>query len=338
MAKAEITFDSVMADLKTGRYKPVYYLMGTEDYYIDAISSYIEQHVLTDVEKEFNQTVIYGADTDIANVINTAQRYPMMAEHQVVIVKEAQNIKNIEDLLYYVQKPLESTILVLCHKQGTLDRRKKLAGEIEKIGVLYESKKLKDAQLPAFIENYVSKTGLKIDNQAVELMVEYVGGDLNRLTGELDKLAFSCKNSLIITADLVEKNIGISKEFNVFELKNAILDRNILKANRIINYFENNPKNNPIQMTVAYLFSFFSMLMQAYYAPERTDQGVASFLGLKSPWAAKDYMRGMKVFSGVKTMQIIGELRETDAKSKGIGNTSLSDGDLMKELLFKILH
>ena len=296
MAK-ETTYEEIARELKNRIYKPVYYLMGEESYYIDRISEYIAQTVLNENEKEFNQTIVYGADTDIATVINAAKRYPMMSKYQVVIVKEAQNIKNIEELAYYLQKPLDSTILVLCHKHGTLDRRKKLAAEIEKVGVLFESKKIKDAQLPGFISSYLKRRSVEI-----------------------------------------EPNIGISKDYNNFELRNALVAKDVFKANQIIKYFEENPKTNPLQMTLSVLFNFFSNLMLAYYAPDKSEQGIANQLGLKSPWQSKDYMAAMRKYSGVKVMQIIGEIRYCDAKSKGVGNPSLEDGDLLRELVYKILH
>ncbi len=338
MAK-ETTYEEIARDLKNRVYKPVYYLMGEESYYIDRISEYIAQTVLTDEEKEFNQTVVYGADTDIATIINAAKRYPMMSEHQVVIVKEAQNVKNMEELIYYLQKPLASTILVLCHKHGTLDRRKKLAAEIEKVGVLFESKKIKDAQLPGFITSYLKRKSVEIEPKASEMMAEFVGTDLSRMAGELEKLIITLPTGQRrITPEQIEQNIGISKDYNNFELRNALIVKDVLKANQIIKYFEENPKTNPLQMTLAVLFNFFSNLMLAYYAPDKSDHGIAAQLGLRSPWQAKDYMAAMRAYSGVKVMQIIGEIRTCDAKSKGVGNPSLNDGELLRELIYKILH
>ena len=312
MAK-ETTYEEIARELKNRIYKPVYYLMGEESYYIDRISEYIAQTVLNENEKEFNQTIVYGADTDIATVINAAKRYPMMSKYQVVIVKEAQNIKNIEELVYYLQKPLDSTILVLCHKHGTLDRRKKLAAEIEKVGVLFESKKIKDAQLPGFISSYLKRRSVEIEPKASEMMAEFVGADLSRMAGELEKLIITLpRGPKRITPEQIERNIGISKDYNNFELRNAL--------------------------TLSVLFNFFSNLMLAYYAPDKSEQGIANQLGLKSSWQSKDYMVAMRKYSGVKVMQIIGEIRYCDAKSKGVGNPSLGDGDLLRELVYKILH
>ena len=338
MAK-DTTYEVIARDLKNRIYKPVYYLMGEESYYIDKISEYIAQTVLTDEEKEFNLTVVYGSDTDVATIINAAKRYPMMAERQVVIVKEAQQLKNIEELVYYVQKPLQSTILVLCHKNGTIDRRKKLAAEVEKVGVLFESKKLKEAQLPGFITSYLKRKSVDIEPKASEMMAEFVGADLNRMAGELDKLVITLPQGVTrVSPEQIELNIGVSKDYNNYELRSALVAKDVLKANKIIKYFEENPKTNPIQMTLSVLFGFFSNLMLAYYAPEKTEQGIAAQLGLRSPWQAREYIMAMRQYSGVKVMQIIGEIRYCDARSKGVGNSSLSDGDLLRELIYVILH
>ena len=339
MAKQEITCDDILKELRAKQYRPVYYLMGEEPYYIDLIADYITDNILTETEKEFNLTVVYGADVDIATVINAAKRYPMMSEHQVVVVKEAQNIRNMEELSYYLQKPLLSTILVICHKHGVLDRRKKLAAEIEKTGVLFESKKVKDAQLPAFITSYMKRKGIDVEPKATAMLADFVGADLSRLTGELEKLIITLpKGHTRVTPEQIEKIIGISKDYNNFELRSALVEKDVLKANKIIKYFEENPKTNPIQMTLSLLFGFFSNLMLAYYAPEKSEQGIANMLGLRTPWQAKDYLAAMRRYNGVKTMQIIGEIRYADAKSKGVGNPSLSDGDILRELVFKILH
>ena len=338
MAK-ETTYEEIARDLKNRIYKPVYYLMGEESYYIDRISEYIAQTVLNENEKEFNQTILYGADTDIATIINAAKRYPMMSKYQVVIVKEAQGVKNIDELSYYLQKPLESTILMLCHKHGVLDRRKKLAAEIEKVGVLFESKKIKDAQLTGFITSYLKRKSIEIEPKASEMMAEFVGTDLSRMAGELEKLIITLpKGQKRITPEQIEQNIGISKDYNNYELRNALIIKDVFKANQIIKYFEENPKTNPLQMTLSVLFNFFSNLMLAYYAPEKSEQGIAAQLGLKSPWQSKDYLAAMRKYSGVKVMQIIGEIRYCDAKSKGVGNSSLGDGELLRELVYKILH
>mgnify|MGYP001774353635 CR=1 FL=1 len=338
MAK-EVTYEEIVRNLRNKVYAPVYFLMGEEDYYIDRISDYIIDTVLTDTEKEFNLTVLYGSDTDIATIINAAKRYPMMSKYQVVAVREAQALRNLDELVYYLQKPLESTILVMCYKHGALDRRKKLVAELEKAGVLFESKKLKDAQLPGFITSYLKRKQVEIEPKASEMMAEFVGTDLNRMAGELEKLVITLPaGQRRITPEQIERNIGISKDYNNFELRNALIEKDVLKANRIIKYFEENPKNNPLQVTLAVLFNFFANLMLVYYAPDKSDRGIASHLGLRSPWQAKDYENAMKRYTGVKVMQIVGAIRLCDAKSKGVGNSSVSDGELLRELVYFILH
>ena len=334
-----MTYEDIAKDIKNGKFAPVYLLMGEEDYYIDRISDYIVEKALDENEKEFNLTIMYGLDTDMASVVNNAKRYPMMSEHQVVVVKEAQNLRSWEELSFYMQKPLTSTILVFCYKHGTLDRRKKIVAEIEKNGVVFESKKLKENLLPGFITTYMKRRKMEIDDTAAQLMAEFVGNDLNRLAGELDKLIITMpKDRNRITPVEIERNIGISKDYNNFELKNALITKNTLKANKIVKYFSDNPKSNPLQPTLALLFNYFSNLMVAYYAPERTENGVAAYLGLKSPWLAKEYIAGMKAYTGVKVMNIITQIRLCDARSKGIGNVSLSPGELLRELVYFILH
>jgi DNA polymerase-3 subunit delta len=313
--------------------------MGEESYYIDLIADYIADNVLTDTEKEFNQMVFYGADVDMATVVSAARRYPMMAEHQVVIVKEAQMVDNIDDLSYYLKQPLGSTILVMCHKHGVLDRRKKLAAEISSVGVLFESKKLKDTQLPAFISAYLKRKGVDIEPKASAMMADNVGADLARMAGELDKLIITLpKGSTRVTPEQIEANIGISKDYNNFELRSALLAGDVLKANKIVAYLAANQKANPIQVTVAVLFSYFANLMMAYYSPDKSERGVATWLGLKSDWAARDYVAGMRRFSGMKTMNIIGYIRTADAQSKGIDAGDMTSEDILRELVFKILH
>ena len=339
MAKKEFTYEDIIKEIKAKQYKPIYYLMGDEPYYIDLISDCITQNILTEIEKEFNLTVVYGADIDVATIINAAKRYPMMSEYQVVVVKEAQNIKNIDELSYYLQKPLNSTILVICHKHGVLDRRKKLTAEIEKLGVLFESKKIKDAMLPGFITSYLKRKGIDIEQKSSAMIADFVGSDLSRLTGELEKLVITLPSGQKrVTPEQIETNIGISKDYNNFELKNALIEKDVFKANQIIKYFAENPKTNPIQVTLSLLFNFYSNLMLAYYAPEKSEQGVAQQLGLKTTWQSKDYLTAMRKYNGVKVMQIIGEIRNCDAKSKGVGNSSSNDGELLRELVYNILH
>ncbi len=335
----EITYEDIIKEIRNKEYKPIYFLMGEEPYYIDKIADYIADSVLKENEKEFNQIVAYGNDVDISTIITTAKAYPMMSDYQVVIIKEFQNVDNIEELSFYLQKPQPSTILVLCYKNGVVDRRKKVIADIQKVGVLFESKKIKEAQLPMFVTSYLKRKSIDIEPKAAELMAEFVGSNLSRMAGELDKLIISLsKNEKRITCDHVETNIGISKDYNNIELRNALVNKDVLKANMIVKYFNDNPKNNPIQSTLGMLFNFYSNLMLAYYAPVKSEQGIAQQLGLKFAWQAKDYLIAMNKYSGVKVMSIINDIRQCDASSKGVGGNSISDNDLLKELIFKILH
>ncbi len=339
MSKQEITPEAIIREIRNKQYAPVYYLMGEESYYVDKIADYMSQTILAEDEKSFNQIILYGNETSIETIITTARQYPIMSQYLLLIVKEAQAIKNIDKLSYYLQNPLSSTILVFCHKNGSLDRRKKVTVEIEKIGILYESKRLKNAQLPVFISNYLRKKKIEIDVKASILLTEFIGSDLNRLSGELDKLILALpKGETHITSNLIEYNIGISKDFNNYELKNALIEKNIYKAYQIIHYFEENPQNNPLQLTLSVLYNFFSNLMLAYYAPQKNEAGIAIQLGLRNQWQAKEYLTAMKKFTGVKVMQIIGAIRKCDAQSKGVGNSSISGSDLLKELIYMILH
>ena len=342
MAEAKnASFDSIIDDLKARRFAPVYYLMGDEPYYIDKISDYIAEHVLQPEERDFNQTVVFGSDVTASQVADYARRYPMMSEHQVVIVKEAQNIKNTEALEKYFKQPLASTILVICHKNGTVDGRKReYIKAIQSAGVLFESKKLRDRDLPVFIENYLKAREVTIDTKSTHIIADSIGADLSRLASELDKVVLSLpKESRRVTPEVVEDQIGVSKEFNSFELRDAIVNRNVFKANQIIKYFDDNPKAGSIYAFLPMLFNYFQNLMIAYYAPNnKSQEAVAEWLELRNAWAAKDYMTGMRNYTGMKVMRIIGKIREIDAKSKGLDNPNTPPGELMKELIFYILH
>lgn len=331
---------AILQDIRERRFKPVYLLMGDESYYIDLICDAIIANALNETERDFNQTILYGADVDdFALVVNAAKRFPMMAERQLIVVKEAQNIKGIDNLSYYLQKPLMSTILVICYKNGTLRNKKIIAG-IESIGVVYESKKLYDNQLPAFINNYVAAKSLSIEPKAVSMLADFVGNDLSRLSGELDKLAISLpEGSMRITPETVERNVGISKDFNNYELLNAIISRNASKVAQIVQYFEHNPKNNPLVVTISVLFNFFSNLMLCYYSPDKSENGIMKELNLRSSFQARDYLAAMRSYNAFKCIDIIALLRQYDARSKGIGSgASSNDSDLLKELVFKILY
>lgn len=339
-AKPNITHRDIVDAIRKQEYAPIYLLMGDESYYIDRISEFIADSVLTKDEQDFNQHIIYCTkETSVGDIINSARRYPMMSKYQVVIVKEAQNLLKFDELAIYAQKPLDSTILVICYKNGSVDRRKKTLALIEKNGIVYESKKLKDGMLPQFISDYLRRKKVTIDDAASQALAMCVGSDLNRLAGELDKLVIALPPGLNrINADLVEKNIGISKEFNMWELRSAIIQKDVMKANRILFHFEQNPKANPPVMVVTTLFNFFAQVMEAFYAPDRSEKGLMAHLELRNTWQLKDYTNAMRAFSAMKVMLIIGKLREADARLKGIEKGNLTDADIMRELIYFILH
>ncbi len=337
--KEGVTYEEIVRAVRAGNYAPVYYLMGEESYYIDKVSEYIVDSALKEEERDFNLTVCYGADVTADEVINAAKRFPMMAERQVVLVREAQNLQGKERLSYYLEHPQPTTVLVLCHKHGVLDRRKKLAADIQKKGVLFESKKLYDSQLPGFVQSYLRRKGVAMEPGAVMMVCECVGNDLSRLSGELDKLLLALpEGEKRIRAAFVESHVGISKDFNNFELVAALVAKDVLKVNRIVKYFNDNPKNFSLQLTLSVVFGFFSNLMVAYYAPQRTEEGIADWVELPRWQVARNIIPAMRNYSGVKVLQIIEKLRETDAKSKGLGNVSTSPGELLKELAYFILH
>jgi len=338
VAKQETSYEQILTNLRKKIYQPVYFLMGEEPYYIDLLSDFIQNNVLEETEKEFDQTILYGKDVDINTVINAAKRYPMMSTHQVLIVKEAQLIKDWDNLVHYLSKPLKSTILVFCYKYGTPDKRKKWVLELSKVATIYESVKLRDYEVGAWISKYCKSKNVGIDEKAVAMLTDFLGTDLSKLVNELEKLVLTKPADMQrITPELVEKNIGISKDYNVFELQSAIINRDILKANRIIQYFSENKKANPLVLVLAQLFKFFSELMLYHYLPDKSQGAVASELKI-NPYFVKDYQKASQAFGAWKTMNIISFIRETDSRYKGIDNPSTDEGDLMKELIFKILH
>jgi DNA polymerase III subunit delta len=333
-----VTYEDIISDLKNRIFKPVYFLAGEEPYYIDLIIDYIEENVLPEAEKAFNQIILYGDDTNIAAIIDTARRFPMMSSHQVLIVKEAQSLKKIEDLALYLEKPLLSTILVFCYKYKTIDKRTKLYKTLDSHGAYFESARLRDYQIPAWIDRYLMTKGIKTDPNASAMLTEYLGTDLHKIVNELDKLIITLPaGKPMITTSLIEKNIGISKDYNNFELQKAIGEKNILKANMIVHYFANNPKNNPITLSIASLFGFYSKLITYHYLTDKSKNNVAAVLKV-NPFFVKDYEISAAKYDVSRTVQIINLLRTYDMKSKGYGDPGTEPGDLLKELVFKILH
>jgi DNA polymerase-3 subunit delta len=340
-----MTADDIIKDLKNRKYKPVYLLHGEEPYFIDQVSNYAEHKLLPDAEKGFNQTVLYGKDTEVMTVLNAAKRYPMMADYQVVLIKEAQDMKwgrddddkkSINPLLSYLENPLPSTILIFCYKYGKFDKRKKTYKAIEKNGLVFESGTLYDSKIPAWIEGYVSDRGYQVNQQASAMLAEYLGNDLSKIANELEKLMLNVSAGQAITLQHVQDNIGISKEYNVFELQSALSKKDPLKVNQIINYFEANPKANPIVLVLGNLNNFFSKVLTYHYVKDRSPQNLAREMGV-SPYFIKDYELAARSYNYGKTMQIISLLREYDLKSKGV-ESNAGNGELMKELMFKILH
>lgn len=337
MAKQDNNFNQLFSSLKKKEYKPIYLLMGEEPYYIDLLSNYMQENILSEMEREFNLTVLYGKDADMPTIINAAKRFPMMAPYQLIIVKEAQHVKNYELLLHYLQHIQSSTILVFCYKYGTIDKRLKIVGEIDKVGVVFTSNALRDYQVTPWIKDYVRTKNLSIDEKAAALLAEFLGTDLGRIVSEVDKLIITKPaNSNVITDELIEKNIGISKDYNNFELQNALLTKNEVKAQKIVFYFDKNPKNNPLVVTISVLFGFFVNLLQYHYTDSRNSASVASELGI-NPFFVKDYETASKNYSATKCMQNISLIREFDAKAKGVKSRA-SNGELLKELVFKLMH
>lgn len=326
----------IVNSIKQGDIKSVYFLMGEEAYYIDAISDFIEASVLTEEEKGFNQMVLYGRDVSIEDIVSHAKRYPMMAEKQVIIVKEAQDLsRTIENLVGYVENPQPTTVLVFCYKYKSLDKRKKLSKTIAKHGVIFESTKLYENQVPDWIRRVLAGRGYTITPKAAQMLVEFLGNDLGKVNNELEKLQLIIKPGEQITPQLIEENIGISKDFNNFELQNAIGEKDIKKAFAIVQYFAHNPKNHPLVMTIALLYSFFSKLLKYHALTNKGD--AARVLGV-SPYFIKDYQLAARNYPMKKVSGIISSIRDIDMKSKGVGAANVSQGDLLKELLVKIFN
>ncbi|HEY4196344.1 MAG TPA: DNA polymerase III subunit delta [Mucilaginibacter sp.] len=340
-----MTADDILKALKNRKYKPLYLLHGDEPYFIDQVSNFAEHQLLSDAEKGFNQTVLYGKDTEVMAVLNAAKRYPMMAEYQLVLIKEAQDMKwgrddddkkSINPLLNYLESPLPSTILIFCYKYGKFDKRKKTYKAIEKNGVIFESAPLYDSKIPAWIETFVAGKGYQINPQASAMLAEYLGNDLSKIANEMEKLMLNVPANQAINMQHVQDNIGISKEYNVFELQSALSRKDPFKVNQIINYFEANPKANPIVLVLGNLNNFFSKVLLYHYAKDKSPQGLARELGV-SPYFLKDYELAARSYNYGKSMQVISLLREYDLKSKGV-DSNAGNGELMKELMFKILH
>ncbi len=328
----------IVDDIKSKNTKPIYFLMGEESYYIDKISDYIENNILAEEEKGFNQMILYGRDVSIEDIVANAKRFPMMADKQVVIVKEAQDLsRTIEKLAAYAENPQPTTVLVICYKYKTIDKRKKLAKTVAEVGCLFESKRLYDNQVSDWISSTLKDKGFQIEPKAAHMLVEFLGTNLSKIDNELDKLAVILEPGSVITASHIEQNIGISKDFNNFELRKAIGDKELVKANQIIQYFAQNPKSNPLVMTISLLNSFFTQLLLYHGLRDKGKINVAKMLRI-NPYFVNEYQRAARNYPMRKVAQVIAGLREADLKSKGVGASNLAQGDILKELLFKIMH
>ncbi len=335
-----MTFENIIENLKNKVYHPVYFLQGEEPYYIDAISDFIAANVLDENEKEFNQTILYGKETNVAAILECAKRFPMMSNYLVVIVKEAQLIREKdleENLIKFIENPLKSTILVLCYKYKYLDGRKSLSKIIGKKGILFDSEKIYENKIPDWITGYLKKKNYRIAVKATMLLTEYLGNDLGKIANELDKLMLNVTSGNEINATHIEQYIGISKDFNVFELQNALGTKNILKANQVINYFARNPKDHPMVVTLFNLYSYFAKVLMYHYIQDKSNKNAAAILKVH-PFFLKDYQMAAKNFSPKKAEQVISILRDYDRKSKGVNNISTHEGELLKEMVYKILH
>lgn len=338
-ASTKSSFDSIRADILRRNFKPIYLLMGEESYFIDKLTDILMDTVLTETEKDFNMQVFYGVDSDVNTIISSARRFPMMSEYQLVVVKEAQQLEKMEVLDAYAKNPMPSTVLVLSYKHGTVDKRKAWVKKVDKIGVVFESKKLYDNQIPAFITSYFREKEITIDEKSAQMLTDFVGNDISKLIPQLDKLEISLpETSKRITSDLIEKNVGVSKDYNNFELLKAVIEKNSLAANRIVEYFAKNQKDHPSVVTLSVLFNYFSNLLECYWLPQKNERTVMAALNLRSSFFVRDYMTGLRHYNVNKVMNIISYLRTYDARSKGIDNVSASQGELLKELVYKIMH
>ncbi len=328
----------IIKDIQAGNIKPIYFLMGEEPYYIDKLSEYIEQNILQEHERDFNQTILYGRDVSIEDVVGNAKRYPMMADRQVVIVKEAQELsRTIDKLESYAENPQDTTVLVICYKYKTLDKRKKVTKVLEKKGVVFESKKLYENQVGDWLKRVLQGKKLNIEPKAVQMFVDFLGNDLSRIANEIDKLAIILKPGDVITPAIIEENIGLSKDFNPFEFRKAIGEKDQYKSYLIANHFAANPKDNPIVLTIGLVFSFFSQLLQYHGLKDKNPKNVASVLKV-NPFFVKDYELAARNYPMKKVSDIVATLKDIDLKSKGVGGNSLPQSDLLKEMLAKIFN
>ena len=327
----------ILKEVQQQQFKPLYFLHGEESYYIDMLAEEIQKHALQDHERDFNQTILYGKDVDLLALISELKSYPMMAERRLVILKEAQDFKKIEELEAYVEQPTPTTVFIVCYKNKAFDARKKLLKPFAKLGHVYKSDKIRDYQLPEWISKYVRSKGMQVNAKATMLLAEYLGSDLGRIVNELDKLQIVLGQNQTITEQDIEKNIGISKDYNVFELVNAISNKQAEKAFKIVQYFEYNPKAGDLIVIIPSLFKLFSQLMRIHFLPNKSREAIASAVGVH-PFVAGELLNARQNYDPRKIAAIIALLHDYDLKAKGVGNSSMDQGELLKEMVFQILY
>lgn len=337
MAEATATYEQLLSSFKKREFRPVYFFMGEESYYIDKLADYLIEHVVSEENKSFDQTVVYGKDVDIDSVINLAKRYPMMSEKQLVVVKEAQHLKSLERLNFYLQHPLSSTVLVFCYKYGSLDKRKSVYTTLNKVGTVFESKKVYENQVAGKVVEIAREKGLSIDIKSANVIANFLGSDLSKIANEIDKLKIVLPQGAVVMPADIERNIGISKDYNNFELIDALAVKDIEKANRIVDYFRQNKNANPLVVTLSVVFNFFLNLLIYSSLEDKSKMNVASALKI-NPFFVTLYQKAATCYNTSKIIRIISYVRETDAGSKGVGDLIMNENELLKLLVFKILH
>ena len=331
-----MTYEQILSEIHKKNFAPIYFLTGDEPYFIDMISDTIENEALDEADRAFNQIVLYGRDVDVETIANHARSFPMMGDRMVVIVKEAQDVKDLENFEAYLDSIPVTTLLVFAYKYKKFDKRKTLARKIDKKGVWFESKKLYDSNMPSWIQNYLKAEGYSITPKATQMLADFLGTDLHKIANELKKLTIALPKNKSINDEDVERNIGISKDYNVFELQNAIGNRDVLKANRIVNHFGES-KDNPLLVTAISLYGYFTKILKVHLTTDKSQGNLASVLGV-APYFVKDYLTAARNYSPQICIRNISVLREFDMKSKGYENGEVNEKDLYREMIFKLMH